>query len=67
MRADLKNGKTNITLHEPDKRVLAKARDILGFVKTNTRESTLNVAADTGGQAIDCVMRSLLAEVDQDA
>lgn len=62
MRADLKNGKTVITLHETDKRALAKARDTLAFVKRNTNESTLNVAADTGASAIGSVLESLCAE-----
>lgn len=59
MRADLKGGKTVITLHEADKRALNKASEIMGFVGRNERR--LVTVTDTVEKGIDCVLQSLCA------
>lgn len=66
MRADLKNGKTVITLHEADKRAMNKARDILRFVHRNSDDGVLRLASDCGSDAIGQLLGLLCAETPED-
>lgn len=63
MRVDLKGNRRVTTLHEVDKREFRRVAEKLRMVAQNSPgESTLNVAADTGAQAINSVLEKLCAD-----
>jgi hypothetical protein len=70
MRADLKGGKTVITLHEVDKREFNRVRDKLAFMRRSINEPRLEAALDRGIQGIDeslLLLRAETPEVDTPA
>jgi hypothetical protein len=64
VRADLKDGKVCLTLHEADKRVLEKAVHLFAVVALNAADAELKSEATKAGEAATKVFTILKAVED---